>query len=137
MELLNNIWTALTTENEILINILSIPLTFVEAYVYMLLFTNILKINSNKKQKIIYIFVSAALGIICSSFIPKPYGNIITLVLTPFIIMFVFKVSFMKGIISEFIILVCVTIAEIIISRIFFLIFKKDYEICANIPLYR
>ena len=53
MELLNNIWNALTTPNEILINILSIPFTMIETTILMTLFLSILNINSNKKQKIL------------------------------------------------------------------------------------
>ncbi len=137
MELLNNIWTALTTENEILINILSIPLTFVEAYVSTLLSITVLNIKATTKQKIMYIFFIAILGIICTLLIPKPYGNIITLVGIPFAAMFIFNCSFFKGILAEFLPVIFITILEMIFARIVLLIFKLDYEICANIPIFR
>jgi len=38
METLQTIWTALTTENEVLTSLLVTPLTFIEAYILMLLF---------------------------------------------------------------------------------------------------
>ena len=55
MEILQTIWTALTTPNEGLINIISIPLAFLDIYIGMLLFTTLLNIKSTRKQKIIYI----------------------------------------------------------------------------------
>lgn len=42
MEILNTIWTTLTTENEILIFLLSIPFCFVEALLTMIIFTTFL-----------------------------------------------------------------------------------------------
>ena len=35
MEILNNIWTALSTENEILTKILTLPLMFLYTYFYI------------------------------------------------------------------------------------------------------
>ena len=49
MEIFQTIWTALTTPNEILTNLLSIPLAFLDAYVCMLLFTTILNIPLTHK----------------------------------------------------------------------------------------
>ena len=43
MEILNNIWLALTTSNQVALNIITIPLTFIEAIVSTLLFTTFLK----------------------------------------------------------------------------------------------
>ena len=57
MEILQNIWTALTTPNEGLINILLIPLSFLELTLNMLLFTTILNIEATKKQKYIYVII--------------------------------------------------------------------------------
>lgn len=49
MEMLSSIWSALSTENQMLVNILAVPLTFVEVWLSLLLFTSILKIETNKK----------------------------------------------------------------------------------------
>lgn len=45
MQILQTIWTALTTENEGLVNILNIPLSFIEAYISMVIFTTFLILN--------------------------------------------------------------------------------------------
>ena len=137
MEILNNIWTALTTENVTLINVFSIPLTFIEAIVSTLLFTTVLNIKSTRRQKITYILFIAILGIICTFFIPKPYSNIITLISIPFSTMLIFKISFLKGILAEFLPVICITISELLITRLVLIIFSCSYEECATIPIYR
>lgn len=137
MEILNNIWVALTTENEMLTKIIGLPFIFIEVTVSMLLFTTILKIESSRNQKLMYIAFAAILGILCSVVIPKPYSNIITLIVMPFAIMFIFKVNFLKGIVAEFIPVVFITILEIICNRVFLIFFNFDYIASANIPLSR
>lgn len=137
MELLNNIWTSLTTENEILTTVTGLPFIFLEMYVYMCLFTSVLNIPYTKKQKALYILLSSLVGILCSVLIPKPYSNIVTFIFTPLAIMLIFKVSFFKGIISEFLILVCVLILELIIIKVFFIITGNSYDMLASIPIYR
>lgn len=137
MEILNNIWVALTTENELWINVQSIPLLFIEQYVMMSLFITILNIPSTQKQKIIYLSITVPLGVICTFLIPKPYSNIVTLVTAPFIIMVVFKASFLKALFAEFIPVICITILEILLARLFLLLFGTSYEVCANIPICR
>lgn len=137
MEILNNIWVALTTENSVLVSLLYIPLAFIEAYVSMLLFTNILNIKVTQIQRNKYVLFASILGILCTLFIPKPYSNIITLSVMPFVIMFLFKVNFLKALFAEFIPVICVTILEILLARLFLLLFSTGYEVCANIPLCR
>ena len=44
MELLQTIWNALTNENEVLMNIVSVPMTFIEISLTFLLFTTVLNI---------------------------------------------------------------------------------------------
>ena len=51
MEILQTIWTALTTPNERLINIISIPLTFLDVYIGMIFFSACLNIKSSRKTK--------------------------------------------------------------------------------------
>ena len=56
MEILNNIWMALSTPNEGLANIIVSLGGFVENFLIMILFLTILEIKSDKKQKLIYVF---------------------------------------------------------------------------------
>lgn len=137
MEILNNIWTGLTVENVILINILSVPLLIIEQTLTMLLFLTILNINSSRKQKLIYLLITIPIGIICTFFISKPYSNIITLISASLIIMFVFRISFLKSIFAEFIPVIVITILEMVLSRACLILSNIDYQVNANIPLFR
>ena len=96
MEILNNIWSALTTENGTLIDILSTPLTILELCVFMHFFLVVLSIKATVKQKRIYLAFSIPIGLICNFIIPKPYSNLLTLFVTPFIIMYIFKNEFIE-----------------------------------------
>lgn len=137
MEILNNIWSALTTENSIITSLIYIPSALMEAIVSTLLFTTFLNINTTKKQKMIYIIFIAILGIISTFLIPKPYSNLVTLIAIPFSTMFFFKISFFKGIFAELIPVIFIIILELIITRLTLIIFKVPYEKVVEIPIYR
>lgn len=135
------IWTALTKENEGLINILfnnfGFPFIFIELTVSMLLFTTILNIPATKKQKLLYVIILALISAFFNSLIPKPYATFIHMILAPIAIMFIFKISFFKSIIAEIIPLIITVLLEMIFSKICFLIFGISYEEAANIPFTR
>lgn len=137
MEFLNNIWISLTTPNAQLIDIISIPLTMLELYLTMELFISLLNIDSTKKQKIIYLAITIPLGLFCNFFVPKPYSNLITLIVAPIAIKFVFNISIMKAILAEFLPVVIITVLETILTRFLLVSFNINYLGCANIPLFR
>ena len=101
MEILNTIWTALTTENEILTNIFSTILIVIEMTLTMLLFTTLLEIGSNKKQKILYVIVLSVVGIITNIFVPKPFNTFVNVLVCPILIFFIFKTTVFKSIMAE------------------------------------
>ena len=137
MELFNKIWMALTTENESLTILLALPAILIEATISMLLFSTILNIKYTKKQQLIYISFASILGFLCSFIIPKPFGNIITLIAMPIAIMLIFKATLLKAILAEFIPVVLITILEIVINKLLFILFKIDYSNLAFVPLIR
>lgn len=137
MEILNNIWVALTTENTTIINIMLVLFLFIEMPLTMELFLTILNISANKKQKLTYLALTIPIGIVCVFLIPKPYSNIVTLISAPIIIMYVFKIKFLKALCAEFIPVICITVFETIVTRLFLIFFNCTYEMCAYIPIYR
>ena len=137
MEIFQTIWTALTTPNDLLTKILMMPLLYVEMTVTMLLFTSILDIKTTKKQKLIYISVTGTIAIISNTFIPKSYGMIINLILTPFLIKFLLKTSWSKSIVAEFIPLIATVLLDTIIVRIYLILFNVPYEKIVTIPIFR
>ena len=137
MGFLSNIWTALITPNEQLIDVISIPLTMLELFLTMELFISLLNIHATKKQKIIYLAITIPLGLFCNFFVPKPYSNLITLIVAPIAIKFVFNTSIMKAILAEFLPVVIITVLETILTRFLLVSFNINYLGCANIPLFR
>ena len=54
MEILNNIWTAISTPNEQLLNVLLLPICFVEnCLIFMLIYSLFNLCNLNNKNKIL------------------------------------------------------------------------------------
>ena len=131
------VWTALTTTNEDLINILMMFTNFIEITVAMLLFTTVLNIASTKKQKIIYVLSFGIYSIIANFVIPNPYKVILNLLISPILVYFIFKTSILKSILSEIIPIVIGTIIETIILRIYYIAFGISNEIAYSVPIYR
>ena len=136
-DILTAVWTALTTTNEELINILLIPCNYIEITITMLLFTTILKISVNKKQKIIYVLLFATLNIITNYIIPNPFKVILNLLLSPILVYLIFKTTILKAILSEIIPIVIGTLIETIILKIYYLAFGISNDIAYFVPLYR
>ena len=55
MEILNNLWMAISTPNEVLLNLLLIPAGIIENFLIMTLFTTLINLNTTKKKKILYV----------------------------------------------------------------------------------
>lgn len=137
MEFLQTILTALTTQNEGLITLFSVPLTFIEMIVTMLFFTTILNISAARDQKAIYILASSSCVILANNFIPKPYGAYICVFSVFFLILLFFKTNIFKALTSEIIILMVTSVLEILFLRIYLILFKTSYNDAATIPIYR
>ena len=137
IQFFNSIFIFLTTENESLVNLMYIPMVFVEAFAQMSFFTTFLKISSTKKQKLIYVISVAVLGIFCAYIIPKPFSNIITLVTIPLIIKYIFKINILRSFFAEFVTVAVITSIEVILAKLFYISFGLVYEECSIIPLYR
>ena len=101
MEIFQTIWTALTTPNEGLINILGIPLTIIEITVGMLLFTTVLNIKSTKKQQAIYVLLMSFFVILSNTPMLYKVSKFISAILFPILVILIFKTTILKGIISE------------------------------------
>lgn len=136
MDILQTVWTALTTENEGLISIISIPLTLVDAYVGMLLFTTILNISTTRKQQIIYIVALSSLTLLCRNFLGS-IGMILSMIIWPLCVIFIFKTSILKGIFAEIIPSAISLILEIIFEKAFLIITSHPITTLFNIPIYR
>lgn len=136
MNILQTIWSALTTQSATLTNVLGIPLTYLDAYVIMLFFTTLLNIEVSNKRKIVYVIVYATLGVISSFIIPATYKVFINIIVWPILIYLILKPRLVKSILSVIITLIVTSILESIIINIF-LVFGIESQILVQIPLYR
>ena len=141
MEFIQTIWTALITPNDGLISILfnkfGIPFIFIELTVNMLLFTTALDIKSSKKQKVIYVLIYAILVGICNVIFSKPLSSYINMIICIIIIFFVFKTSILKSIMATIIPFFLSAGLEVILARLYLLIFNAPYTVAFNIPILR
>lgn len=101
METLQTIWNILTTENEQLTNILISPFLIIESYLYMLVFSTILNIKSNKKQRTLYVFSFGIIAIINILFIPYPYYTFVNVIACPLLVFIIFKLNILQSILCE------------------------------------
>lgn len=137
MEIFQTIWTALTTENELLTNLIFLPIDIIEIYLNMLIFSTLLNFKSNKSLKTKYILLGTFILYLEGIFIINPYRSYFNIVIFPLIITFFFKVSLIKGVFAT-ILPTCVTIlSESIIVKISSILFNFNLSNIIAVPLYR
>ena len=136
MEILNRIWTALNTENEVMFKILSIPFLFIEAYLMFKLFTTILKINYTKKQLLLYIFPVCLVSIICSTFIPEPFNVFINYAFIFILLFKFFHFSILQTIAAIVIPFAVFGLVSSLILNPFIKLFNTTYNTFSVIPIY-
>ena len=137
MNIFQTIWSALTTPNEMLIKILSIPLTFLEFYVGMLFFTTVLNIETTKKQKIIYVVIQSSATAISNFILPSSHAVFINIILLPILIFFIFRVSILKTVSATAIIFLTTSVLEFICTSFMKFVFSISYDLFVSIPIYR
>ncbi len=137
MEILQTIWNILINENETLTKIICSPLTFLEAYVSVLIFTKILKIKTNSKITTIYVLSFSIIALISMFFIPAPYYTFINVLACPILVFFIFKTSIIKSILAEIIPYIFFFIVSSILVTIWIKITNLPSEYFMKIPIYK
>lgn len=87
MNILNNLWLAISTPNEELVKIVCVFLLFIEAPLSFSLINNVFNLSCTKKQKYLYILVVSIVGTLASFILSWPY-NIVLNYLTAFLILY-------------------------------------------------
>lgn len=137
MEMLNNIWNILCTENNQLVNIITSPLLFVESYLSLCLFINLLNIKSSKKQKFLYVVLAAFCPVVVNQFASSPYNVIYNYLIVFLIIYCIFKQSFLKTLISLFLPVLIIALVNLSIVKIFTELLNITFEQTESVPIYR
>lgn len=137
MQFVNNIWIALSSENEALLNLLVLPLFPVENFVLMSLFLSILNIKSTKKQKIIYILCLTFINLFNLNFIPSPFNVIINYICVLLFIKFIFKLGWLKSLIALIVSTFIFGLLNILIQNPYLTILHITLDDFTIIPIYR
>ena len=137
MEIFNNIWSALSTPNELIMSIVYIPFTFIESTIIMYLFLYILNIKADKRQKFLYVILSSIEGLITNNFIPSPFNTIINYVILLIIVYFIFKQNVLKTFLAVFIPIIVFALISSLLLNPFIKINNISYNETVSIPIYR
>ena len=98
MEIFSNVWNILTTENEMVTKIFTIPTIPIEAWLGLLIIISILKIDISKKQKFLYVFFLTIISLITKFIVPSPYNIIFNYLCMYVEIKLIFKTNIVKTI---------------------------------------
>lgn len=137
MEIFQTIWTALTTENELLTNIIFLPEVIIESIINVLLFTTLLNINADNKTKNKYISFISISFYLTGIFISNPYKAIVNFaILIPSICIF-FKISILKSILCIIVTTLASALCESLFTKIAIFYFNTNTILYIGIPIYK
>ena len=137
MNFIQTIWSALTTPNDDLIKILSIPLTFLEFYIGMLFFTTVLNIETTKKSRLIFTIVYVTIASILVFVFPNSSYVFINIILLPVLAFFILKTSVIKSISATAITFLTTSVLEYLCLNLMKYVFSINYSLLVSVPLYR
>lgn len=137
MEFLNNIWMAISTPNEELVNIIVSLATFVEYFLTMILFLSILNIKASKKQKTTYVITMSITSIISLNFIPNPFNIFFNYLIMFLLTHFIFKINFLKSLLTIIISTLALALISTLILNPYLNLLNINYEQSETIPIYR
>lgn len=137
MDMLNNIWIAVSTPNNELINIICIFLSFIEAPLSFYLINTVFNLTSIKKQKILYIVITSLIALLGITLIPSPFNLILNYVSAFAIIYFMFKKGFIKSFIASLLPSIIFNLLLNLILNPYLTILNITYEQANTVPIYR
>lgn len=136
MEILNNIWNVLISENELLTKIIVNAFTFIELYISFYLFTTILKISYTKKQMYQYVIILSIFGIINSLFVPSPFSIILNYAVLFIFVKYLFKLNILQCILTIILPMLMFGLIHSLLLNPFLKLFNQTYKTGFIIPIY-
>ena len=136
-EFFQNVWSLLTTENYQLIQIIAIPLCYIENLVTILLFSTIFKIRCSKKQKALFTFAFSTCVLLINYIFPPLYAPFINMIVFVLFTKFILKTTFIKAIAAQLFTYFIFIVFSIISINIFTLIVQIPANYIATVPLYK
>lgn len=136
MELINNIWIALTTPNVVNTMLFSLPLVFIEFYLFMKFFLVFLDIKSSKKQEFLYTILASTISILSKLFVPAPYNVFLNYLLLFLAAKIVFNITILKALIGTVISFATCSIISTLILNPFLTLLHISSETLSTTPIY-
>ncbi len=137
MNILNNLWLAISTPNEELVRIICVFLLFIEAPLSFSLINNVFNLSCTKKQKYLYISVTACIAAIATLFISWPFNIVLNYITAFLILYFVMKLSFVKSFIATIFPSIIFNLLGSLLANPYFDLLKITYEQANTILIYR
>ncbi len=136
MDLINNIWMLLSTPNEFNTMIFTLPLAFVELFLFMKIFLVVLELDASKKKQFLFTILATATGIISKVIIPSAYNVFSNYFLLFLIAKIIFRVSAFKTVIGTLISFVISGIVSALVLNPFLTLLNISSETLAITPIY-
>lgn len=138
MDILNNIWTAISTPNEGLISLLSIPMTlFIEIPLTFWLIVTVFNVTYSSKQCILYISITSIIAIITMYLLEWPFNIILNYVSAFIILFFIMKLGFIKSLIATIFPSILFNLVVNLFANPYFSLLRITYEQANTIVIYR
>ncbi len=137
MKTLQNIWSILTSENQLFIDLNGIPCTFIEIYLYMLIFTTLLNIKSTTKKKILFVVSFSIISLLNTYFGIPPFNTFVNVISVPVLVLLIFRTSVLKAILSDIVLYIIVLLFGTIIMTIYSAVLKVPSSVTSTIPIHK
>lgn len=137
MEILNNIWMAISTENENLTNILMLFMGVIENILSMYLFLTLLKLKPNKEKKILYILLIYIVSLITMNLVPNPFNIFVNYIINILLIFYIFNLSILKSIIATVFPVIVLGLIVSLFTNPYLTLLNISSEQLVSIPVYR
>lgn len=136
--MLNNFQDFLFTDNDLVFSILYSPITLVTCFFCIKLCCQLINIKITLKQNIISALLFGILLIIGKLYLPISYYRILSLIILPFIFIFIFKSNITQGILADVIMYIIVVSINTIFSHVYCQTYGiEKFKEGIKIPIYK
>lgn len=137
MNILNDIWLAISTPNEVLIQIILIIGTFIENTLNLSLFLSITDTHPQKRQNLYYISIMSLFSLFLIFIKLEPFNFFINYFISIALQYIIFKNKFIKSLIASVFSCSIFSLISILILNPFLTIFNINSDILTVVPIYR
>ena len=137
MNILNNIWNAISTPNESLMVAANIILLFFELAITYSLISSVFNIKFTLKQKHIYLISTWIVNAFLTYFVPFPFNTIINYLFAFIILFFVMKLELVKSLIATIFPSIIFSLISYLLVNPYLKILDITFEQASTTVLYR